>query len=408
MNILFLCCAYSETQKELFQNNSRRGYQYAAQNLQEAIISGFWENGTSLTVLTIPALSTYPSGYKSPIVEDSPFMFKGITCGKSVGYTNLPFLNHVDNKKAIALINDWYDKTKGEKCIVVYALLFQQMSIAVAAKKQHPDIKICVIVPDLPRYMGCNKYYKMLGLQKKSLERIDKMIPLFDGFVVLAKPMLDDLQVSDKPYVVVEGIYNDTTDNSDGAIKKFDERTIFYAGGIQSRYGVFDLLEAFSRIDEDSYRLIICGPCPEMDILNYYIQKDRRITYLGLIPTEEARQLQKKATLLINPRHSDEVFTHFSFPSKTLEFMASGTPVLMSPLSSLPDDYSDHLFLFEDESIEGMAKKIQNILLLDNDILRTLGQRASRFILEQKTPKIQVNKILNLIYGIFNNQSVTG
>ena len=38
MNILFISCAYSETQKEEFRAKSKRGYQYAAQNFQEAML----------------------------------------------------------------------------------------------------------------------------------------------------------------------------------------------------------------------------------------------------------------------------------------------------------------------------------------------------------------------------------
>ena len=93
-------------------------------------------------------------------IPNAPFVYSGETYGLSMGYPNIPFLNHVKRSKANELIDSWYNETQNPKCIVVYALLLQQMRLATEAKARHPDIKLCIIVPDLPRYMACNKYYK--------------------------------------------------------------------------------------------------------------------------------------------------------------------------------------------------------------------------------------------------------
>ena len=63
-SILFVGCLYSDVQKEYFLQNSNKGYQFAAQNLQESLIEGFIENGINLTVISIPSLSSFPLGYK--------------------------------------------------------------------------------------------------------------------------------------------------------------------------------------------------------------------------------------------------------------------------------------------------------------------------------------------------------
>ena len=170
-----------------------------------------------------------------------------------------------------------------------------------------------------------------------------------------------------------------------------------YAGGIQTRYGVFDLIEAFHQIKNENYRLILCGPCFEMDKLNHYTSSDSRIEYRGLIPTDEVRVLLKKVTILVNPRHSTEDFTKYSFPSKTLEYMASGTPVLMSPLPSMPKEYKQYLYLFEDESIKGMKLMIEEVLSFKSDDLKSKGYTARDFILKNKNANVQIKKILQLI-----------
>ena len=269
------------------------------------------------------------------------------------------------------------------------------MQYAVSAKQRHPNLKICLIVPDLPIYMNCNKYYKLLGFQKKDIQIINSCLHSFDYAVVLAEPMIHQLQIEDKPYSVVEGIYSEVSINTN--VRKLSSKTIMYAGGIQTRYGVFDLVEAFHRIKSSEYRLILCGPCLEMEKLNLYLSKDDRIDYRGMLSTLEVRKLQKSVSLLVNPRHSTEEFTKYSFPSKTLEYMASGTPVLMSNLPSMPDEYKQYLYLFDDESIDGMKKMIERICSLDSLALNAKGCAAREFILNNKNSAVQVRKIIDLI-----------
>ena len=218
----------------------------------------------------------------------------------------------------------------------------------------------------------------------------------FDYYVALAQPILQKLHITDSPYAIVEGIYRriDTEETSNDCSPS---KTIMYAGGIQTRYGVFDLIESFHRLQGDDFHLILCGSCLEMDKLHTYLDKDKRIEYLGLISTSEVRKMQRRVSLLVNPRHSTEEFTKYSFPSKTLEYMASGTPVLMSNLPSMPDEYKEHLFLFKDESIDGMSQMIEQILSLSVGELKKKGSNAKNFILKYKNSEVQVRKILNLI-----------
>ena len=399
-NLLFICCAYSDTQVKDFLCHSSRGYQYAAQNFQLSLIDGFLQNKKlQLSVLSIPSLSTYPCGCKIAKVNDSPFWYNKMMIGYSFGFINLPIINTINQSRVDKYIDDWYKKSKGRKCIVVYAMLQQQMRYAVEAKKRYADITLCLVVPDLPIYMACNKYYKYLGLQKRDLKLISSMSKYFDSYVLLTEPMKQILEIGCKPYVVIEGIYSDTN-NCNVNTKKIKGKTILYAGGIVSRYGVFDLIEAFHRIKDDEYKLILCGPCPEMEKLNSYLSSDPRIDYKGMISTDEVRILQKQVSLLVNPRHSKEEFTRYSFPSKTLEYMASGTPVLMSPLPSLPENYKQYLYIFDDESIDGIKLKIMDVLSQDIDTLNKKGEQAQKFVHLLKNPKVQTNKIIDLILNI--------
>ena len=115
------------------------------------------------------------------------------------------------------------------------------------------------------------------------------------------------------------------------------------------------------------------------------------------MPQDEIYKLQQKARLLVNPRSSKEEFTMYSFPSKTMEYMASGTPVIMCRLKCIPEEYNEHLYFFNNEDINSMAEDLKAICDLNDDVLISKGLSAAEFINSQKSSLIQVRKILNLL-----------
>ena len=127
-----------------------------------------------------------------------------------------------------------------------------------------------------------------------------------------------------------------------------------------------------------SYRLVICGDGDSRNTVLECVKMDNRVSYKGQLPREEILVLQQKATLLVNPRTSEGEFTKYSFPSKTNEYC----------------------FTVEDNSDEALSKKIDEILNMDRAVLRSLGMRARKFILTEKSPKNQCKKLVDLIERI--------
>ena len=107
-----------------------------------------------------------------------------------------------------------------------------------------------------------------------------------------------------------------------------------------------------------------------------------------------------EATLLINPRPTGEAFTAYSFPSKNLEYMASGTPVLTTKLSGMPREYDAYAYLFDDESVEGMAKTLAQVLAEPRETLHARGQAAKAFVLEQKSNTAQAKRLLAFVQSL--------
>ena len=96
-------------------------------------------------------------------------------------------------------------------------------------------------------------------------------------------------------------------------------------------------------------------------------------------------------------RFSTEEFTKYSFPSKNMEYMASGTPLLTTKLPGMPKEYHHYVFLFKEETIDGYATAIREALSLSDEDLRSLGQKASQFVLLNKNNVQQGKRLLDFI-----------
>lgn len=397
MNILFLGALYSQDKIKEYMKNSKFGLQYAAQNLQESIIEGILENNVSVEVVSKPILSTFPHGFRRIIIKDCDFLYKGNVLGKSLGFLNIPFLNSPSDKKYLSIIDKWYEKHNNEKnkSIWVYSLSKKLMHIAVLAKKKYPDIIIVQIVPDLPRFCGCNIYYKKLGIQNKNIKNIYRLIQRFDRYVLLCENMAEDLGIKHKRYTVVEGIFS--PERNDSEVEKESKKVILYTGNLDARYGIVELLNAFARIKDPEYRLWIRGNGSTENLIRQYMATDNRIVLIPQLSKNDLFNLEKKASLLVNPVSYKQEFTNYFFPSKTMDYMASGTPTMMHPLSCLPLEYKKYLYFFSGDSPEQMSKDIIDFFSLNNLDRMFRGRKAAEFIIANKIPKKQVKKIIDLL-----------
>lgn len=103
---------------------------------------------------------------------------------------------------------------------------------------------------------------------------------------------------------------------------------------------------------------------------------------------------EMESTLLINPRPTNEEYVKYSFPSKTMEYMASGTPVLTTRLPGMPKEYYPYVNFIEEETPQGMARALSSVLSRSEEALRQQGLAARRFVLEERNNLVQAGKIL--------------
>ena len=250
--------------------------------------------------------------------------------------------------------------------------------------------KPCVgIVTDLPDMLSGSRFSKGLA---------NFVIRHCTHYVLLTEAMNEYLNKQGKPYVILEGHADiSMADRIPSMEKKSTPRVCFYAGGVSRQYGLANLVDGFRKADLPKAQLYIYGPGDYVKELQQIAAEDDRIFYGGMLLNTEIVEKEQQATLLVNPRPTDEEYVKYSFPSKTMEYMASGTPVLTTVLPGMPKEYHPYVYLLEDETAEGIADMLTKVLAHSDEELFQKGNEARTFVLEQKNNVIQARKILEML-----------
>jgi glycosyltransferase involved in cell wall biosynthesis len=291
------------------------------------------------------------------------------------------------------------DKKNKRKVIIAYAATPVFTGLLRLVKKLDSAVTTILIVPDLPQYMNISrgKSFAYRNLKKLETRKILKDIEFVDGFVLLTEHMKSAFGIK-APYVVMEGIAADPFDGTviEGDKDRDGTRTVLYSGALSEEYGVNDLVNAFARLPNPEFRLVICGEGVSEDFIRREARKDPRINYMGLVARNEVLKLQKAATILINPRSNEHEYAKYSFPSKILEYMSSGTPVAAYRLDGVPPEYYRHMYIIEGCE-HAIYKALVEALSKTDEELSAKGRNARAFVMTEKNAAVQTMKIVGLI-----------
>jgi len=121
--------------------------------------------------------------------------------------------------------------------------------------------------------------------------------------------------------------------------------------------------------------------------------------YGGLLPSEEIMNISKEVKVLVTLGLSKYHLLHYSFPSKLLEYMKTGTPVIATK-PGIANEYYDYIYLLEDETPNGLAKLIQEVCSKSQNSLNAFGKRAKIWVTKNKSYVSQGQKIYDFLSKI--------
>lgn len=404
MKVLFLGGVFDETMEKEILKKSKGTVHYAANKLQWNLIDGMLQiDNLELEILSAPLIGAFPKDYENIQFKGQRSIYKNVVESNYVGFNNIWGYRSISRKSNLIKGIKSFATNKAEnKVIIVYSPHTPFLQAAVYAKKYDPTIHICLVVPDLPQFMNLNDKRTLIydRLKKIDIDIFEKNSKFVDSFVLLTDPMKNMLNVGERPYVVVEGavkIENNNNEEENDDFQSTDNMTVVYTGTLNKKFGVVNLVEAFHNTSIKNAHLKICGRGDSEEVIKRYAAEDERIIFLGQLSNTEAVKLQKRATVLVNPRQNNEEFTKYSFPSKNMEYLLTGRPVIAYKLDGIPDEYDNYFYYVEDDSVDSLTRKIEEVLLMDEESRKEFGKKARSYVLNEKNNISASKKIIDMI-----------
>lgn len=396
MNEILFICGYIPNDNDI-KNNSINFMNVASNVFSKQFIDGFKQNGEKVIVISAPFIGGFPINYRKAY-------FSGKKYDDEYNYVSFINIWGIRNIFRYISLKQYIRKKNLYKInkIVIYSVHTPFAKLAKYIKKKNKNCKICLITPDLPEYMNLREKKSIIYrlFKKYDCRLFYSRIKYFDFFSLVTKYQSIKVNYLNKPEVVIEAIADECSinkkiqsNNNKNKIKK-----IVYTGTLNKKFGIINLLEAFVLIEEKA-ELIICGGGDAKKEVELYANNYNNITYLGELRHDEVIIIQNQADILVNPRKNNEEYTKYSFPSKTLEYMRTGKPIICYKLDGIPDEYDKYLIYPNSDDIYSLAKTIESVIHYDEEKLISIQESICDF-LKEKSKQKATKKILKLFYDV--------
>jgi len=201
-------------------------------------------------------------------------------------------------------------------------------------------------------------------VMERSLEQADKQA---DAIICVSRSTADEVlsvigaHAEDRIHVVHEGVGAEFSASREGlsaeqrrALNLSDRPFLLTAGKISPRKNIVGVLEAFNRVKDDMpHDLVLVGGAgweteQVLEGLSDY-RLAERVRLLDFVSDDVLHRLYRDSAAYVHPS------LYEGFGLTVLEAMASGTPVITSNLTSLPEVAGDAAILLDPTDTEAIA-----------------------------------------------------
>ncbi len=388
MQLIYINKGASPKKFESYLKKYENRVQQQGQKYNQLLMEGLVENGAEVV-----SISSRPI---NRVIDKNLFFKKETDFENGIKYHYVSFINYPLLRNLTVFLNVFFKvlfmkKNRKETVLLCDALNIAATLAAWLAVKLF-GIRTVGIVTDVPCHRPDNS--KIPFHEKVNLWLMKK----FDSYLLLTEQMNDIVNPKNVPYIVLEGHSDVSMANVENKLSKKSEKKIcFYAGTLRKVYGIENLVRGFIKADIPNTELHIYGEGDFRKELEELVKEYSSVKYMGIAPNNVIVENELKATLLVNPRPTDADYTKYSFPSKNMEYMASGTPVLTTCLPGMPKEYNDYVFLLKEETVDGVADALQEIFKNSPEELHAKGMSAKEFVMKEKNNVVQAEKLLKMI-----------
>lgn len=290
--------------------------------------------------------------------------------GIALGFINVILLKHLTRLLSCFLILPLFMRRRKIDWLFVHGVHSPYLIFGVFARLI--GYRVVVVLTDAPGVILPSD--RMLS---RLLKRFDKFLvelalSFVDAVIALA-PGLSEALAPKKPALIFPGIMDSSLNflprvHANSSHPKTDDShpfTVVYAGGLNAAYGVDRLVEAILGFESSfPIRLKLYGRGDQEDRIRHLAHTDSRFFYGGFLDSVSIWPELCGADLLVNPRPTTELFASLSFPSKLIEYLSAGRPVLTTRIPSMPDILKPYYFFIDNESPQGIRDELMRVMRL--------------------------------------------
>ena len=410
MNIVFFGIYSNEKFINQVVNKTKSPFSIAQYKMEKALINGFIENGLSISkAYCMPSLP-YSKITKKLYTKSFDVSSDSINVS-TLPILNIPVLGNIFLSLNLFIRLLFTNKKKmGSNPVFFITLNYLPVAIPLIIISKIKRIKTIIMLTDCARNtfelrssIEAKKFKKIIYSAKRIIaEYFERR---YYAYIFLTNHMNDIINVKNRPFTIIEGIYESSYKGSH--VEKIieteriseEKNIILYSGSLFKIYGIDKIIDVMKYVDDD-IEVHIYGDGEYKENVLQAQENDSRIKYCGFVDQETLKSKMRNAKLLINLRNPSLEFTKLSFPSKIFDYMVSGSPVLTTKLQGIPEEYYLYMYYTSSYDSQEIGKKINEICKFNKYERNILASNARDFILNDKNEIIQTKKIISFLEGI--------
>ncbi len=337
----------------------------AANNWQLRFINALIENGINVSCITYLPDSYWPKGKFRPqlLPNDLPEIMNTIT----VRYLNIPIFRELS---------------------LGFSLIFTIL------KKRIP-FDLLITYNPFRRHIYLGTFIKNILKKKWALI-------LADGNMS-GKPDLG-IHLSYNSFKLEKGnkifMQGGISDFKNTSIINVEKKIILYSGNITKLTGIVEFAELFNEMNDRNIELHIYGKGDNKS-LKLLSEQNNNIKLFGFVKDETLEEAMNNAWIFVNPRSLNEEAIQNTFPSKILEYLRYGKPIISTKSPGISNKYDNFLFFYNTNDLSSLRKITSNISQYDEHYFTKFNLDARNFCFQNSWKNVTKNFLNELNNKLF-------
>lgn len=387
MALLFISSVVPD--KSEFHN---RAFTRSSNNVLQGIAESLWQRGYHEMISFCP-MPSFPDG--KMWVGSKQVIFDSGLKVFIVPTLNIKILKNLfEGVYTFFYVLKWAFKHRNEKNTILVYNIYDPPIVFLYNACRLSKTKLFAILYDLgvpPKRLSLSK--ATMFAYKLSEKSAKKYIHQLDGRIVINESIIH-YYCPNKDFLLIDGGINAKVIENLFPLTETpsDIYTFICAGMLWDQNGTKLILNAMKLNDNPRIKVLFAGKGIDVTLIKEAAKKDTRIEYLGMLTMEELFKVYEQSDVLMNLRIEEEI--DFHFPSKLLEYLATGKYVISTSIAHAKRDYGEFLEILDKPDPTLLCDLMNNITRISKKNLSMRGIKQRQFMLNKRNWNYRTEEIL--------------